>query len=92
MYSHDLHAFSFGSKSWRTVRSGVTHPNPRYDMTLAVSSEFGSSALLGPADPPAARLSGVGLSDNVERDGGRYAVLWGGFNSVSVAGDVWAMR
>ncbi|GMI09170.1 hypothetical protein TrVE_jg12647 [Triparma verrucosa] len=91
VYSHDLHAFDFATKEWRTVRSGVTHPNARYDMGLAISAEYGSSNLLGPADPHAPTLTGANLNPNIERDGGRYAVLWGGFNAVSVAGDVWAV-
>ena len=91
VYSHDVTAFDFVKNEWKLIKSGHTYPNARYDGTLAVSSEYGSAALLGPSEPPAPILRGVGLSPVIERDGGRYAVLMGGFNSMYVNSEPWAL-
>ena len=91
VYSHEVSSFDFVTKTWKLIRSGHSYPNARYDATLAVSSEYGTANLLGPSEPPAAVLSNVGLSPVVERDGGRYAVLLGGFNSMYVNSEPWAL-
>jgi len=91
VYSHEINAFDFASREWKQIKTGVTHPSARYDCTLTISSEHGSAALLGSPDPEAVTLTGANLNPNIERDGGRYAVMHGGFNSVSLPSDCWAL-
>lgn len=91
MRSHDLHAFDFPTMTWRFIRSGFAHPGPRYECSLTCSSEFGSAALIGAPEPEPGFLKGANLGDNIERDGGRYCIMYGGFNSVSPAPECWAL-
>ena len=91
VYSHEIYSFDLVKRCWMGIKTGVTHPSARYDATLTASEEFGSANLMGSAEPAACVLTGAALPASVERDGGRYALLYGGFNSMSVNSDVWAL-
>ena len=94
VYSHESYAFDFGEREWREVHSGLpARPNARYDFSLATSSEWGGASIIGfGADKPlATTLQNVGLSPATERDGGRYAIVVGGFNSMYVNSTAWAL-